>query len=65
MECMSTRRRAAGLIPLTFWLGWGNWSLAALSLLLMAALFLGAIRRFDSGSAISLEVCWCVCSAGS
>ena len=46
---------AAGLIPLTFWLGWGNWSLAALSLLLMAALFLGAIRRFDSGSAISLE----------
>ena len=42
---------AAGLIPLTFWLGWGNWSLAALSLLLMAALFLGAIRRFDSGSA--------------
>ena len=32
---------AAGLIPL--------------SLLLMAALFLGAIRRFDSGSAISLE----------
>ena len=46
---------AAGLIPLTFWLGWGNWSLAALSLLLMAALCLGAIRRFDSGSAISLE----------
>ena len=28
---------AAGLIPLTFWLGWGNWSLAALSLLLMGA----------------------------
>ena len=56
MECMSTPAGGGRPDPpgLSGW-GRGSWSLAALSLLLMAALFLGAIRRFDSGSAISLE----------
>lgn len=56
---------AAGLIPLTFWLGWGNWSLAALSLLLMAALFWGPSAALTAAARSPWRICWCVCSAGS
>lgn len=46
---------AAGVIPISFWLGWSRWSLAAVSLLLMAALFFRAIRAYDSRDPIPLE----------
>ena len=46
---------AAGLVPAGFALGHPLWMVTALTLLLMAALFVEAIRRFDGPGPISLE----------
>lgn len=65
MECMSTRRRAAGLIPLTFWLGWGNWSLAGPVPAADGRSFSGGHPAALTAAARSpWRICWCVCSAG-
>lgn len=46
---------AAALIPLGHWLGMGSWTTRAVALLLMACLFLPAIRLYGTGKDIHFE----------
>ena len=46
---------AAALIPLGHGVGYGSWTARAVAILLMAALFLPALRRYGTGGEIKFE----------